>query len=68
MRIVKSSLLPALVLASLFSTLSYAATPDRISGALNSGQTVALRGNVHHRALPQFDQGPVDPAMQLGTI
>ncbi len=68
MRIVKSSLLPALVLASLFSTLSYAATPDRISGALNSGQTVALRGSVHHSALPQFDQGPVDPAMQLGTI
>jgi len=67
MRIVKS-LLPVLVLASLFSTLSYAAAPDRISGALTSGQTVQLKGSVHHRALPKFDQGPVDPAMQLGTI
>lgn len=67
MRIVKS-LLPAILLASLFSSLSYAVTPDRISGALNSGQAVPLRGSVHHKALPQFDQGPVDPAMQMGTI
>ena len=27
-----------------------------------------LAGNIHHLALPQFDQGSVDPAMQLGTI
>lgn len=67
MRMVKS-LLPALLLASLFSSLSYAAMPDRISGALTSGQTVTLKGNVHRKALPQFDQGPVDPAMRLGTI
>ena len=67
MRIVKS-LLPVLVIASLLSSLSYAAAPDRISGALTSGQTVPLRGNVHHLAQPQFDQGPVDPAMRLGTI
>jgi subtilase family serine protease len=67
MRIVKS-LLPVLVIASLLSSLSYAAVPDRISGVLTSGQTVPLRGNVHHKALPKFDQGPVDPAMQLGTI
>ena len=67
MRILKS-LLPVLVIASLLSSLSYAAAPDRISGALTSGQTVPLQGNVHHKALPKFDQGPVDPAMQLGTI
>lgn len=67
MRMVKS-LLPALLLASLFSSLSYAATADRISGAMTSGQTVTLQGNVHRKALPQFDQGPVDPAMRLGTI
>jgi len=67
MRILKS-LLPVLVISSLLSSLSYAAAPDRISGALTSGQTVPLRGNVHHLAQPQFDQGPVDPAMHLGTI
>ena len=79
MRIVKSLLtamlpvvlpavLPALLIASCLSSLSYAATPDRISGALTSGPTVNLKGNVHRKALPQFDQGPVDPAMRLGTI
>jgi subtilase family serine protease len=67
MQIVKS-LLPALVLASLFSTVSYAVTPDRISGALTSGQTVPLKGNVHQLARPEFDKGPVDPATRLGTI
>lgn len=51
--------------ATLLSSLSFAVTPDRISGALSSGQTVALRGNIHHSAQPQFDRGPVDPAMPL---
>lgn len=67
MRILKS-MLPALVIASLLSSLSYAAAPGRISGAVNSGQTVPLKGNVHHLAQPEFDKGPVDPAMHLGTI
>jgi len=62
------AVLSALLLVSLLSTLSHATTPDRISGALTSGQTVALKGNVHRKALPQFDQGPVDPAMRLGYI
>ena len=61
-------LLAALLIATLFSSVSYAAVPDRISGALTNGQTVALKGNVHHKALPQFDQGPVDPATRLGYV
>jgi subtilase family serine protease len=69
MRFVKLTVVAVLaLLLSCFSTLSYAAVPDRITGALTSGETVTLRGNVHHKALPQFDQGPVDPAMRLGTI
>src|ERR1039458_5810471 len=69
MRTLKS-LLPALVIASLLSSLSYAAAPDRISGALTGGQTVPLRGNVHHKALPQYDQGPDHPdvAETLGNL
>ena len=63
-----SAILPALLIAGVLSSPSSAATPDRISGALTNGQTVALKGNVHRKALPQFDQGPVDPAMNLGTI
>jgi subtilase family serine protease len=61
-------LLPALLIASLFTTLSYAATPDRISGALTGGPTVTLPGNVHHKALPKYDQGPADPALRLGYV
>lgn len=49
------------------SSLSYAAQSDRIQGAL-AGPTVPLTGNVHRLAVPQFDQGGVDPALQLGTI
>jgi hypothetical protein len=64
---VKSSV-PAILIASLFSSLSYAAVQDRIASSLTNGQTVRLRGSVHRRALPQFDQGPVDPAMRMGTI
>ncbi len=67
LRIVRRSSLP-LVIFTFLSTVSFAATADRISGALTSGQTVALRGNVHHKALPQYDQGPVDPALRMGTI
>jgi subtilase family serine protease len=63
-----SAILPALLIAGFLSSPSSAATADRISGALTNGQTVALKGNVHRKALPQFDQGPVDPAMRLGTI
>jgi len=67
MRIVKLCL-PAVLIASLFSSSSYAAVQDRIASSLTNGQTVTLRGSVHRRALPQFDQGPVDPAMRMGTI
>jgi subtilase family serine protease len=64
----KFPIVPALLIAVVFSTFSLAATLDRISGALTNGQTVALKGNVHRKAVQQFDQGPVDPAMRLGTI
>jgi subtilase family serine protease len=46
--------------AVLFCSLSHAFSPDRITGDLNSGQSVTLRGNVHGFARPQFDLGRVD--------
>ncbi len=58
----------SLLIASLVSSLSFAAVSDRISGGLTGGQTVALKANVRRQALPQYDQGPVDPAMKLGTM
>ncbi len=60
--------LAAMLIASLFSSLSYAVVPDRIPGALTGGATVPLKGNVHHKALPQFDQGPADPSLHLGYM
>jgi len=66
MRNLKVSL-PVLLITCL-SSLSYSATPDRITGAVNNGQTVALPHNVHYRALPEYDRGPVDPALRLGYI
>jgi subtilase family serine protease len=67
MRIVKY-LVAALAVAILFPRLSDAATPDRISGALNIGPTVTLHGNVYRGAQARFDQGLVDPALRLGYI
>jgi len=67
MRIVKV-LLPVLLITSFFSSLGFAAQSDRISGSLSNGQSHVLEGNIRHQALPEYDQGRVDPAMQLGTI
>jgi subtilase family serine protease len=68
MKFLLPTLSVALLITGLFSSLSFAASADRISGALTSGQTKALKGNVRHQALPEYDQGPVDPAMKLGTM
>jgi len=65
MRIVK--LLPVLLFATLVSSLSFAVVPDRISGALTVGPTVTLKGSVHRKALPKYDEGPADPSLRLGS-
>jgi uncharacterized protein (TIGR03437 family) len=44
------------------------AQPDRIAGGIDTGRMVALKGNVHTYARPQFDEGPVDPAMKLNYV
>lgn len=66
MRITKV-FLPMFLIVTILTSLSLAATSDRITGVV-SGQSVTLRGNVHRNALPKFDQGPVDPAMRMGTM
>ena len=52
----------------LASSLCFAAQPDRIAGPVNSNQMVALPGNVHRMAKPQFDQGPVEDSLQFGYV
>ena len=64
MRIVKS-LLPALLLASLFSSLSYAVTPDRIASTIDPTNVVVLKGHVSPMARPQFDQGPLESSRTM---
>jgi subtilase family serine protease len=67
MRIVKS-LLPALLLAGLFSSLSYAVTPDRISGLIDSSQAIPLAKSLHPRVQAEFDRGVVEPSFKLSYM
>jgi subtilase family serine protease len=52
---------------TILGSLGYAATQNRITSGLTAA-TVPLAASVHHLAQPQFDRGPVDPAMPMGTI
>ena len=56
------------LLVATVSVTAWAAQPDRIVTPIDNNQTVVLKGSVHPRAQPQFDQGPVDPSMKLGRI
>ena len=58
------------VVASLAVMVSAAwcVQPDRITGMIDSSQTVVVKGSVYPRAQAQFDQGPADPAMKLGLV
>jgi subtilase family serine protease len=53
--------------AAISCSLGLAATQNRIASGLTAA-TVPLNGQIHRLAQPQFDQGPVDPGMQMGTI
>src|SRR5450755_2708956 len=61
--------LSTLILCSLLvSTFSFAAAPDRISGAVNSSKMVQLAAGVSMKALPKYDEGKVDPSLKLSDI
>ena len=47
---------------------AWAAQSDRITSAIDSGQTVVIKGSVYGKALPQYDRGRVDPGMKLGYM
>jgi len=52
----------------VFTSLSYAATPDRIVGDLHSGQKVQISGNVHGLAKPENDLGRADGSRPMEHI
>jgi subtilase family serine protease len=54
-----------LLLPLLVSSLAFAAQPDRITGPIDSSQTVTLAGHVAPQAQPQYDQGPVEASYPL---
>jgi Pro-kumamolisin, activation domain/Bacterial Ig-like domain (group 3) len=66
-----SALLSSLKLSSLilciliFSTLSVAAAPDRLTAPIIPAQTVRLAAGVPMQARPEFDQGAVDPSLKM---
>src|SRR5580658_3012312 len=55
-------------LCAIFPLSAGAALPDRIVSPVNDARTSAVTGNIHPLAQARFDQGPVDPAMQLDHV
>ena len=67
MRPAKASLVIP-VLLSLLPTMAFAIQPDRIAGAVDSGERVTLAEHIHVNAQPRFDQGPVEPSFRLEYV
>lgn len=57
-----------LLVVGVVSSIAETPQPDRIAGAIHNTPSVVLKGNVHPKAQPQYDQGPVEPSMKLGYI
>ncbi len=67
MRMLKLFLAPV-VIAGLFSSLSYAAVPDRIPNSIDSSQMVQLKGNMHGLAQARYDLGRADSSRMLHGV
>lgn len=59
---------PAVVMVCLLSSLSFSATPDRITGAIDSSKAIAMEKGLHPKAQSKYDQGPVEPSFPLSSI
>jgi len=69
MRFVKLTVVAVLpLLISCFSTVSYAAVPDRITGEIDSSQMVELKGNVHGLAQARYDLGRADSSKLMHDV
>lgn len=63
-----TALLLTVLAAGSLRVLAQVVQPDRIVSQIDSGQMVALKGNVYPKAQPQSDQGPVEPTFKMGYI
>ena len=57
-----------LVAGFVLTGLSYAATPDRIAGSIESSARVVLAKSLHPRAQQQYDLGAVEGSFKLGYM
>ncbi len=62
------SLLCLIAASALLTAICLAEAPDRITGAIDSGQMVPLRGQIHRRAKPQYDVGRVESSFLLNHV
>jgi subtilase family serine protease len=63
-----AKLLTIILCILICSTLSFAAAPDRITGAIDSSQMIELARSLHPKAQPQYDQGVIDPQFKFGYV
>src|SRR5947209_3563440 len=63
MRFGKASLVIPVFL-TLLPAIVFAIPPDRIAGAIDSGERFTLPEHIHVNAQPRFDQGPVEPSFR----
>ena len=52
----------------IFSTLSFGAAPDRVTGPIISGQTVELARSLHPRVQSKYDQGAIDAQTMFSYV
>ncbi|HTW59390.1 MAG TPA: protease pro-enzyme activation domain-containing protein [Terriglobales bacterium] len=53
---------------TLLSSLTYAASADRITGPIDSSHVVQLARSLHPKAQPKYDRGAADPSLRLGYM
>ena len=57
-----------LILLAVLLPLPVVAQPSRIVARIDNNQRIFVRGHIHPQALPEYDQGAVDPALLLPRV
>jgi uncharacterized protein (TIGR03437 family) len=55
-------------LVALIAAVTAAAQPSRITRVIDNRDRIMLRGHIHPKALPQYDQGRVMPSLRLSYV
>src|SRR6516225_6879727 len=58
----------ALISLAILLPLPVLGQPNRVAARIDSSQRISLRGHVHSKALPEFDQGAVDSALIIPDV